>query len=293
MCNNNNRNRGILQSSTPRDEWTPETGGTVESGSEISSPSIDTGTYNGPTRTDYIARNKEFFSDDERTAFEAQSTSDAISMAKPLDVETELSNVRVRSLFPTTHESRKRMYTASNTFVYNNSCTPRLNDPIDTNLQAPLGDGSMNKNIVESSLNQAGVENRVIDLPVRIEEKIAENKEFRNSTIEEIQNEFNNISPPDITAEERFDERIKQVSSVPLPCIDAVTGLVHIVGVIISKRQIGKVCELLRNIYVFFLGHTYKFSTYIYIYVYTYIHKGPSLCEHYTTQGRYGCRSSI
>jgi hypothetical protein len=27
MCNNNNRNRGILQSSTPRDEWTPEPAG--------------------------------------------------------------------------------------------------------------------------------------------------------------------------------------------------------------------------------------------------------------------------
>jgi hypothetical protein len=136
-------------------------------------------------------------------------------MAGPLDVDTEdLLNVRVRSLFPTTHESRKRMYTAANKFVYNNSCTPRFNDTTDMNLEVPLNDINMNENIVESSLQQAG-ENRVVDPQVKIPEKIAQIE--RNSTIEEIQNEFNNIIPPDITAEERYDERIKQVLSEPVP----------------------------------------------------------------------------
>ena len=43
-------------------------------------------------------------------------------------------------------------------------------------------------------------------------------------------NEFNWISPATLTEAERYEERIKQLESVPLPCIDAVTGMVHIVG---------------------------------------------------------------
>jgi hypothetical protein len=43
-------------------------------------------------------------------------------------------------------------------------------------------------------------------------------------------NEFNRVSPLSLSEAERYEERITQLESAPLPCIDAVTGLVHIVG---------------------------------------------------------------
>ena len=46
----------------------------------------------------------------------------------------------------------------------------------------------------------------------------------------EIENEFNNINPMTQSEGERYEERIVQLQSAPLPCIDAATGLVHIVG---------------------------------------------------------------
>jgi len=33
---------------------------------------------------------------------------------------------------------------------------------------------------------------------------------------------------------------VRQLSAVPLPVVDAATGLVHLVGVVLSKRQIGR-----------------------------------------------------
>lgn len=170
-------------------------------------------TFNGPTRTDYVARNKEFFSDFEKTVFQSDSNDpvvdDAIN-ADPSDTDSG-SNIRVRSLFPTTHESRKRMYTAANKFVYNNSCTPRLNDTTDVNFQETGDDVNIDKDKVDTTF-LVEEEGRSIN---GFEEVIAqkgaqgETENLIKNAIEEIENEFNNVLPPHISAEAQYDERVR------------------------------------------------------------------------------------
>ena len=62
------------------------------------------------------------------------------------------------------------------------------------------------------------------------DEGAAEKIASESPTKAEIENEFNNINPIPQSDAERYEERIVQLQSAPLPCIDAVTGLVHIVG---------------------------------------------------------------
>ena len=168
-----------------------------------------------------------------------------------------LTTQRVRSLFPTTEESRRRRYRSQCDL---NGYTDGAPSEASTD---PLIDGAtLTGDLLSQKLETIElieVDHAVADVTTarsvtQIEEKTASGPSNQdklseiqlNNIIEaentipkgpskaEVENEFNNINPASQTDAERYEERIVQLQSAPLPCIDAVTGLVHIVGTTLS-----------------------------------------------------------
>ena len=190
--------------------------------------------------------------------------------------ENELVTVqRVRSLFPTSEESRRRRYRSQYDL---NGYTDGI--PLESELRTgpSVIEGMLTGVEVEALNGQqlatqealeaiaVGIDQPIIDINkaergIQTQESVSsQNKiteEETNKTVgpveaidaikavstvgaggitspkptkAEIENEFNNINPMTQSEGERYEERIVQLQSAPLPCIDAATGLVHIVG---------------------------------------------------------------
>jgi hypothetical protein len=173
---------------------------------------------------------------------------------------------RVRSVFPTTEESRRRRYRSQCDFeVYTDRGLSRESEVLEV-LEVPkslvidetalttAATDALETQQVESSQSMvvahalsgctaasAGAhteepspteitaQNKVTETPLNNQ---VESKQSAptSPTKAELENEFNNINPISQSEGERYEERIVQLQSAPLPCIDAVTGLVHIVG---------------------------------------------------------------
>jgi DNA-binding transcriptional regulator YdaS (Cro superfamily) len=181
---------------------------------------------------------------------------------------------RVRSVFPTTEESRRRRYRSQCDFEgYTDrglskesevlevsksllidetaiSATGTDTDTLDTlgalkPLKEQQVESSQSLNAVHalsgSTAASAGVHTEELS-PTDITTQSTATETPLNNLVEpkqstpvsptkaELENEFNNINPVSQSEGERYEERIVQLQSAPLPCIDAVTGLVHIVG---------------------------------------------------------------
>lgn len=186
---------------------------------------------------------------------------------------------RVRSLFPTTEDSRRRRYRSQYDL---NGYTDGT--PLESELRTgpSMIDGRLTEAEVEApngqqleALETLGAMDIDIDQPIidintakrgiQTEESTVESVTSQNKITEEqinkkvgsieaigavntveageaggvtsqkptkadIENEFNYINPITQSEGERYEERIVQLQSAPLPCIDAATGLVHIVG---------------------------------------------------------------
>lgn len=116
---------------------------------------------------------------------------------------------RIRSVFPTTDESRRTVY---------RSGSPKIIE-YDSMIGIAETTSSDTVEVVEEIITQSTSRGVTVETD--------ESKVVRR---EDIENEFNRIMPGDLSEAERYEERIRQLESAPLPCIDAVTGLVHIVG---------------------------------------------------------------
>ena len=179
---------------------------------------------------------------------------------------------RVRSIFPTTEESRRRRYRSQcdlngytdrglsqvsevlelSISVVKAEAALTSTDTLDTRsaleaLGAQQVESSQSKDIVralsditatsagahtgELSPKEITTQNAVTEIPLN---NLVESKQSTptSPTKAELENEFNNINPISQSEAERYEERIVQLQSAPLPCIDAVTGLVHIVGTV-------------------------------------------------------------
>lgn len=179
---------------------------------------------------------------------------------------------RVRSLFPTSEESRRRRYRSQYDLNGYTDGTP-LESELRTGpsmiegmlcgveVEALSGQQLETQEALEAMA--VGIDQPIIDINtaergVQTQESVSsQNKiteEETNKTVRpveaieavstvgaggitspkptkaEIENEFNNITPMTQSEGERYEERIVQLQSAPLPCIDAATGLVHIVG---------------------------------------------------------------
>ena len=188
--------------------------------------------------------------------------------------ENELiTTQRVRSLFPTSEESRRRRYRSQYDLNGYTDGTP-LESELKTG--PSMIDGRLSEAEVEAPNRQqlealkaleamdVDVDQPITDINtakrgIQTEERTVESVTSQNKMTEEqinktigavntveaggaggvtsskptkaeIENEFNNINPMTQSEGERYEERIVQLQSAPLPCIDAATGLVHIVG---------------------------------------------------------------
>ena len=122
---------------------------------------------------------------------------------------------RTRSVFPTTDESRKSMYRSG--------CSKVIEYDSMTVITEKLIDPVVKKTETVASVKDIAVPSILTGIDVEVKTK----KEVRR---EDIENEFNHVMPEELSEAERYEERIRQLESAPLPCIDAITGLVHIVG---------------------------------------------------------------
>ena len=122
---------------------------------------------------------------------------------------------RTRSVFPTTDESRKSMYRSG--------CSKVIEYDSMTVITEKLIDPVVKKIETVASVKDIAVPSILTGIDVEVKTK----KEVRR---EDIENEFNHVMPEELSEAERYEERIRQLESAPLPCIDAITGLVHIVG---------------------------------------------------------------
>jgi hypothetical protein len=176
---------------------------------------------------------------------------------------------RVRSVFPTTEESRRRRYRSQCDFEgYTDRGLSRESEVLEvielsqslvkaeTALTATATDAleTLEAQRVESSQSlyavhalsgstaaSAGAHTEELS-PTEITSQSTVTETPWNNPVEskqstpvsptkaELNNEFNNVNPLSQSEGERYEERIVQLQSAPLPCIDAVTGLVHIVG---------------------------------------------------------------
>jgi hypothetical protein len=148
---------------------------------------------------------------------------------------------RVRSVFPTTEDSRRRQYWSQSdlegftgttrTNMYSQAAEKVPNsqvetiDPIDVTLSVgsvtpATSLGQEREKDMASDDTQIAAQVAEVDLQVALE----------TPSKADLLNEFNRVSPLSLSEAERYEERITQLESAPLPCIDAVTGLVHIVG---------------------------------------------------------------
>ena len=126
---------------------------------------------------------------------------------------------RTRSVFPTTDETRRSMYRSSGPKVIEYDSM--------TIMTEKSTDQVVRKTVAVTSVRERLVPSISPETEVKVEVEVKTKKEVRR---EDIENEFNHIMPEELTDAERYEERIQQLESAPLPCIDAITGLVHIVG---------------------------------------------------------------
>ena len=131
--------------------------------------------------------------------------------------DIDISIPRTRSVFPTTDESRKSMYRSGSSKVIEYDSMTVIAEKVIDQVVKKTETVTTVKEIAGPSISTG------VDVEVEIKTK----KEVRR---EDIENEFNHIMPEELTEAERYEERIRQLESAPLPCIDAITGLVHIVG---------------------------------------------------------------
>lgn len=178
---------------------------------------------------------------------------------------------RVRSVFPTTEESRRRRYRSQCDFEgYTDRGQSRESEVLEVSKSLVIAEtaltatatatntldtlGALKAQQVESlqsmdavhalsgsTVASAGAhtekfppteittQSTVTEIPLN---NLEESKQSTpvSPTKAELENEFNNINPISQSEAERYEERIVQLQSAPLPCIDAVTGLVHVVG---------------------------------------------------------------
>ena len=131
---------------------------------------------------------------------------------------------RTRSVFPTTDETRRSMYRSSGPKVIEYDSM--------TIMTEKSTDQVVRKTVAVTSVRERLVPSISPETEVKVEVEVKTKKEVRR---EDIENEFNHIMPEELTDAERYEERIQQLESAPLPCIDAITGLVHIVGKYMPK----------------------------------------------------------
>jgi hypothetical protein len=149
---------------------------------------------------------------------------------------------RVRSVFPTTEDSRRRQYWSQSdlegftgttrTDMYSQAAAkvPVSHEetiiPVEVTLTSE-GSATPAASVgQELDQDMASVDSQTAAHAVDAE--LAAPQETPSKA--ELLNEFNRVAPLSLSEAERYEERITQLESAPLPCIDAVTGLVHIVG---------------------------------------------------------------
>lgn len=160
---------------------------------------------------------------------------------------------RLRSMFPTTEDTRRRQYWSQ---ISGDKCAEESgsNTAVEDGITGGGGGGVQGEGVVMNggdlvrppvrdieiqSIAQTGTTDpqstpvpstsTPISTP-SISDIIPEMVPASIPSKADMLNEFNWVSPATLTEAERYEERIKQLESVPLPCIDAVTGMVHIVG---------------------------------------------------------------
>ena len=159
-------------------------------------------------------------------------------------------NGRLRSVFPTTEDSRRRQYWSQSdlegftgttrTDMYAQAAAKAPVSQVETctvevsavfvTTAAPAGQEQKQEKEQEQEQEQKQ-DVASVDLQTAAHAAEADLVVSKDTPSEaELLNEFNRVAPLSLSEAERYEERITQLESAPLPCIDAVTGLVHIVG---------------------------------------------------------------
>jgi hypothetical protein len=155
-------------------------------------------------------------------------------------------NGRLRSVFPTTEDSRRRQYWSQSdlegftgttrTDMYAQAAAIAPVSQVETSTvevsavfvtpAASAGQEQKQEKEQEQKQDVASVDHQTAANAA--EADLVVSKDTPSEA--ELLNEFNRVAPLSLSEAERYEERITQLESAPLPCIDAVTGLVHIVG---------------------------------------------------------------